>query len=504
MRKDKIAGRAAVASRPGAAPTVDALDDTPAERPSEKANGRFELAEVRARPSDPDRSRRLRLYRISRRCSLALLLFALIACGSPVSPGGETTGEPPQAPPAAVPVQAIIGPNGGALASDDGSILLEVPAGALDSEVMIGVANDPAADHPWALAGSIYRFEPEGLEFMLPASLHVRYDPIFTEAPDPETGLAIHRLDGSDWIELPSVVDTATQTVTAEIDGFSRYALGGVAPRVTINVGLMGPVTLVPLARAEVRTNACVAGACGDIENESEDYPTEIIPLFQTGDDDCGFHIGQFAGFLEDYVPTEATGDGGAAYVGLTAQESGPRAWLEYELNSFAEPVYRTGHNTTGTVVSTLSFLSLDAWAPGERRLVVDIDNPGGVTFDLAVAWLLEGGVAGVLIPHVQASSQVALLGCGETWEQADHHELFNVVVAATPINPNPVLGEAGVMRLQGLSAPQLQLWVGLHVQTRARSAYGDDEGTVGYGHVGGGQAAATGSFAVVAEVPDP
>lgn len=464
--------------------------------------------------TDVERSGRHRLARRATRFAGAMLFALLVACGTPSSPGSGDDQDVPAPPPVQPPAQGVVGPDGGTVASEDGSAILEVPAGALDAEVTVSVAPDPATSHPWAAAGTAFLFEPEGLEFKQPARLSIRYDPDGVTATDPERGLALHRIDGDDWTELESSVDASSTVVSADISGFSRYAIAGVAPRLTVNVGVMHPTTLVPLARAEVRGNACIAGACNDIEDESEDYPTGLIPVFLTSEDGCDFRVGQFAGFLQDFFPTEASGDSGSAFVDFTASERGSRAWFDYELNSFAVPVYRPGHNTTGTVVSTLSFLSLNSFAPGERRLVVDIDNPGGVTYDLAVAWLLEGGAAGVFSPHVQASSEIVLLRCGQAWSQGEHTTLFSTV--ASPLPPLPGgseddensdetarVEEAGVMRLGGLSATHKQLWVGLHVQTRARSAHGDDEGTIGYGLIDGGQATATGSFAVIAEPPE-
>ena len=428
-----------------------------------------------------------------------LLVITLVACTAAAITVPADRDDESSPPPSGVPAEATVGPGGGTVAGETRAMVLVIPAGALDEEVTIKITPDTATTHPWAIAGTVYQFEPAGLEFRQPATLSIRYDPAQVTSSDPARGIALHRIDGDDWLELDSVVDSQAHTVSAELSGFSRYGVRAVAPTVQLNVGVVHPVTLVQLASASVRTNACIAGACDDIENESSDYPTELIPLFVAGNDDCGFLLGAFAGFLEDYFPTETDGDGGSAYAVMTAGERGNRAWFDFELNAFAQPVYRPGHNTTSTAVSHLSFLRLDHDAPGERRLVVDIDNPGGVTFDLAIAWMLNGGAVGVLNPHVQAASEVFLLGCGENWTQADRIDLYNAI--ASPLIGSDV-EEAGVIRVRGLSDELLQLWVGLHVMVRARSVHGDDEGTIGYGLVDGGQAGVTGSFAVVAEVP--
>ena len=428
-----------------------------------------------------------------------LLVFALAGCraaGVPASTG--PTGEELTVP-AGEPVEGIVGPDGGTLASATGAIVIEVPAGALDEDTPIAVTPIDEAVHPWAVPGTVYRFEPAGLAFNQPVTLTMRYDPAYVTASEPEAGIRLHRIDGEEWIELDSVVDPHQGTVSAQVNGFSRYGVRAVAPVLSLDVGVIHALTLIPLASTSVRTNSCIAGACDDIETMSDDYPTELIPVFLTSTDGCSFRTGQFAGFLEDYMPVETSGDGGSAYVTMSAHESGSRAWFEYELNSFAQPVHAPGHNTTSTVVSHLSFMRLDHLAPGERRLVVDIRNPGGVTFDLAIAWLVEGGAAGVFTPHVQAGSEVFLLGCGQSWEQARRIDLFSAI--ASPITGSEI-EEAGVQRVHDLSNERLQLWVGLHIMTRARSAYGDDEGTVGYGLIDGGQAGVTGSFAVVAEPP--
>ena len=438
-----------------------------------------------------------------------LLVLALVGCRAAGLPGSGGTADDNLPIPSGEPVEGVVGPGGGTLASETMAIVLEIPAGALDAETLIAVTPDDEVEHPWAVPGTVYRFEPSGLAFNEPVTLTIRYDPAHVTADDPEHGIRMYRVDGQEWLELDSVVNSGEATVSAQVSGFSRYGVRSVAPTLTLHVGVIHHTTLVPLASAAVRTNACIAGACDDVEDESDEYPTELIPTFSTSNDGCGFRTGAFAGFLEDYMPVEATGSGGSSYVTMSAHERGPRAWIEFELNSFAQPVYLPGHNTSSTVFNHLSFLRLDHLAAGERRLMVDVENPGKVTFDLAIAWLVEGAAAGVFAPHVQAGSEVFILRCGQTWEQANRIDLFSAIASPIPQIPaqsgsqeEARIEEAGVHRLHGLSDERIQLWVGLHIMTRARSAHGDDEGTVGYGLIDGGQAGVSGSLGVVAEPP--
>ena len=457
----------------------------------------------------------LRLWATRARASAAALaVWVLVACGGAGdgAPGGANggangdggnggggngSGPPP-------PVTGAIGPEGGTLTSDGATVVLEVPAGALTSAVEITIAPDADAIHPWSLPGTGFVFEPEGIAFAVPARLRVSYDADASSVHDAERGLALYRVDGDDWERLESRVDTTARTVEAEIDGFSAFALRREAPLLTLWGGSIHAVTLVPFASASVRANACIAGACSDIEEEDDEfYPG--LPTFSPSDDGCGFMEGWSLEVLQLGMPGDLASEAGVVSLDMQASKvtdpTPGQAVLEVELNAFAQPVHRPGHNVLSRAVGTIDFFRLDPFAPGERRVLLDIDNPGGAPYDLAVAWSFEGGAAGPHATHVMASAEVAPLSCAQPWEHVEVTTLFSTVVTQ-PIGSETeaLLEEAGLRRLPGSSEARSQVWIGFHAHVNAGGAHGDDEGSLGYGFVSGGQAAVSGGLAFVAE----
>lgn len=72
-------------------------------------------------------------------------------------------------------VSAIIGPSGGEVVL--GSMVLDVPAGALGAVVTITASVDPSGPPPGFVASSpVYRFLPEGLNFAVPATVRMGTD----------------------------------------------------------------------------------------------------------------------------------------------------------------------------------------------------------------------------------------------------------------------------------------------------------------------------------------
>ncbi len=110
---------------------------------------------------------------------------------------------------------ATIGPLGGVI--DFGPHSLVIPPGALRQRTMI-TATMPADGHLTAV------LEPEGLQFLVPATLSLGYSQC---NPQPDTTLSIVYLNepfGQILQWLPSVLHLDSHTVTALIGHFSVYA----------------------------------------------------------------------------------------------------------------------------------------------------------------------------------------------------------------------------------------------------------------------------------------
>ncbi|HSM35867.1 MAG TPA: hypothetical protein VK837_05650 [Longimicrobiales bacterium] len=115
-----------------------------------------------------------------------------------------------------------IGSDGGIATFEDASI--EIPAGALSSDVDITI--EPLADDvfPEALPGTTYDFSPDDQMFDVDVTISIQYDPTGMSLEDEEK-LAIHRLEGGIRVALPSTVDTDANVVSAQTTHFSVYAV---------------------------------------------------------------------------------------------------------------------------------------------------------------------------------------------------------------------------------------------------------------------------------------
>ncbi len=150
------------------------------------------------------------------------LLIILQACSSDNDPAG---------PPDTNPVETI-GSAGGVVEGEGGLVNLNIPAGALGTEVAISIARatDTPSD-PGMIGTSLYEFGPDGLEFATPVNLRINYDPADLPSGVNERDLQLCKALNAAWLPLSdSEVDTIAHTVTAELNGFSSYGPGDPVP----------------------------------------------------------------------------------------------------------------------------------------------------------------------------------------------------------------------------------------------------------------------------------
>jgi len=115
-----------------------------------------------------------------------------------------------------------IGPRGGVVTSPDGKLVVDVPAGALDSDIFvtIGEVEDCADD-----LDRCYEIEPFGTMLRIPATLTYYYD-IDKLSRVAEEDLAIVGSRGDGWGRLADrEVDLEEGRVTATTMSFSRYTI---------------------------------------------------------------------------------------------------------------------------------------------------------------------------------------------------------------------------------------------------------------------------------------
>jgi hypothetical protein len=100
---------------------------------------------------------------------------------------------------------------------------------ALDKTISISLQKiDPAQVTPFPLTfklmGEIYEISPSGTRFAKPVTITLKYDSTKLEGIQEDT-LAIYYLDEQkNWVKLPSSVDKANRTVSAQVDHFSKFA----------------------------------------------------------------------------------------------------------------------------------------------------------------------------------------------------------------------------------------------------------------------------------------
>lgn len=146
-----------------------------------------------------------------KRTIVSLLAGAACACG-----GGATATSPT---PTAATVTSI-GAAGGSVASADGRARLEVPPGALSSDVPLALrATTSIPLDPAVIRTAAYEISPANVAFQSPARLSLTYAADLRPSGTTEDELRIHRLAGGQWVldsaapEINVGTDTAATTV---------------------------------------------------------------------------------------------------------------------------------------------------------------------------------------------------------------------------------------------------------------------------------------------------
>src|SRR5262245_32393522 len=146
-------------------------------------------------------------------CSLTL---AAVGCG-----GGGGSGKQP--PGGGMPTMKLVGPSGGAVASSDGNLAVNIPAGALPANVTI--TTEPAEAPATGAVGTVYEIGPTGTQFAMPVTLTLHYDTAMLGGAA-ESALRVATFAGGAWQLLPgAVVDKQAKTVSGVTTHLSPYAI---------------------------------------------------------------------------------------------------------------------------------------------------------------------------------------------------------------------------------------------------------------------------------------
>lgn len=175
------------------------------------------------------------------RLSALCIAIALTACGSDHNhhdqkpPTVETpplqTPLPPEladavtlpGTPEGEAVSARIGPEGGALASADGRMTVEVPAGAFDTEQTVQI--QPITNTAHGGPGMAYRISPEGLQTPIPMTIRWHWSDEDLAGSVPGLLAAGYRDDNGLWRLLPATLDRDAKTLSVSTHHFSDWSM---------------------------------------------------------------------------------------------------------------------------------------------------------------------------------------------------------------------------------------------------------------------------------------
>ncbi len=176
--------------------------------------------------------------------SLVAVCFVVVAVGcvapSSSTDAGANTVEPVVDPPTAGSliespvgtvdgdqVQALVGPDGGSLTSDDGRVTVTVPPGALAAPTTLSVQRITSTA-PGAIGGAARLTKPDNVTFALPVTVS------FVLLPNEVSGVDIDSLGagfqnfGGRWEKSPASWNAETRTLSVSTSHFSDWsALAG-------------------------------------------------------------------------------------------------------------------------------------------------------------------------------------------------------------------------------------------------------------------------------------
>jgi hypothetical protein len=149
--------------------------------------------------------------------SAIILVLLVVGCGgddgtAPTGGGGGGDG-------------TTVGPAGGTVASEDQQAQVVIPAGALAADTEITI--DPASGYPAGpLAGTVYDFGPDGLQFESAVQLKIAYDPALVPDGSSQAKLRLASLSGDLWLQNPgSAADSVAHLVSGSVTHFSTWGV---------------------------------------------------------------------------------------------------------------------------------------------------------------------------------------------------------------------------------------------------------------------------------------
>jgi alpha-tubulin suppressor-like RCC1 family protein len=148
----------------------------------------------------------------------------------------------------------VVGPTGGTIMALGGAVTLDVPPGAVPSDVGITIApTDQIPFDPRTVPGSAFHFGPEGIEFAMPVHLTIVYDPTRIPPAVSESRLRLLKVVRNGFVLVSaSGDDAAAHEVSGDIAGFSQYLAGPASTALTLKSVTVGGTFTCGLSTADV------------------------------------------------------------------------------------------------------------------------------------------------------------------------------------------------------------------------------------------------------------
>lgn len=150
----------------------------------------------------------------------------LIGCG-----GGGGSGSSGDTSPPVSPASQVIGASGGTLSTADGALVIQVPAGALTSDVTLTAA--PITASASRAVGQTWRIEPEGTTFATPVTITFKYTDAMLKGKPPENLKIAYQSAGASWTSLTPTLDKTAKTVSVTSSHFSDWSMVTVSEATT-------------------------------------------------------------------------------------------------------------------------------------------------------------------------------------------------------------------------------------------------------------------------------
>jgi hypothetical protein len=119
--------------------------------------------------------------------------------------------------------EETVGPRGGTVVSDDGRFSLEIPEGALDTEVQIRI--HAVECEPETAVGPCYEVTPRGMGFHVPAVVTYELGGMKLDALDPHRLNVIAERDEGWNVLADRIVDLDDELLSASAMYLSSYAI---------------------------------------------------------------------------------------------------------------------------------------------------------------------------------------------------------------------------------------------------------------------------------------